>query len=102
LAALDRDQRFPRPLAAALPDRPLELDLGRRLVLAQALDGAVADDPLAGRRALLDLGDQDRVDVVGAFRPLAAEGVRLALQRAQASEQFLQAPFGEAGADLAR
>jgi hypothetical protein len=94
LASLDRDRGFAprpflRPCGHRLPlgvGRPLQRDLDRGLVLAQALVGGVADHALLRHLPELDLGDQAGLDEARPFRRLrtGAEGTLLLLEGGEA------------------
>ena len=73
-----------------------------RLVVAQALEGGMAERAGGGPLGELDLGDQLRLGEDGALLRLAAlEGADLAAQRLEALGEQPQHVLGEAGPDLA-
>src|SRR5215212_1521362 len=78
--------------------RPLETNFARLLVLAQSLEGAVADHALRGQLAVLELADQLRLDEMRFLRdPAAGEGTARARQRRQPLAEVAQVGIAEAG-----
>ena len=85
--------------------RRLAGDLARRLVLAQAAEGGVAQDAVGGPGAELDLGDELGLDPDDAARrvggQLLGEGRGLAAERREPRHQVARHLAAEAGADPA-
>ena len=99
-------QSSPRPRAerwdARRSRRFLADHVGRRLVVAQALVGGVAQGAGVGPLGELDLGDELGLDEDRALLRLAAlERARLVSQRLEPLAQQPQVRVAEAGADLA-
>ena len=81
-------------------------DLGGGLVLAQARESRVAQEPVARPLGERHLAHQHRLDPVGAARgrprTVGREGRGALLEPAQPSAEHLEGGLGEAGADAAR